>query len=58
MTTIDTKQFPLLSQINAPTDLRQLNEAELVALAVEMREFLLPIHQYFWRTPRRGAWAQ
>lgn len=33
--------FPLLSQINDPKDLRQLSEAQLPALAIELRAFLV-----------------
>ncbi|BCX89167.1 1-deoxy-D-xylulose-5-phosphate synthase [Methylomarinovum tepidoasis] len=38
---IDLKNYPLLSRINSPDDLRQLSEAELTQLAEEVRHFLL-----------------
>lgn len=34
-------QFPLLSQINDPADLRKLSESELPALAAELRHYLI-----------------
>ena len=36
-----SKQFPLLTQINSPADLRQLPEEDLPKLAVEMRDYLI-----------------
>lgn len=36
-----TNQFPLLSQINDPNDLRQLSEEQLPLLATELREYLI-----------------
>lgn len=41
MTTIVQDQFPLLSQINDPSDLRQLPEEKLPQLAIELREYLI-----------------
>src|SRR3990167_11351780 len=41
MMTIVQDQFPLLSQINDPTDLRQLSEEQLPELAIELREYLI-----------------
>ena len=38
--TVDIKKFPLLSQIDLPVDLRQLNEAQLPGLAAELRQFI------------------
>ena len=38
---IDLKKYPLLSRIDSPDDLRQLEEAELTRLAEEVRHFLL-----------------
>lgn len=38
---IDNNQFPLLSQINSPADLRSLKESQLDDLAKEMRQHLL-----------------
>ena len=35
------KHYPLLEQIDLPTDLRKLNENELPVLAEELREFLI-----------------
>lgn len=35
------QSFPLLEQINSPTDLRLLSESQLVVLASELREFLV-----------------
>ena len=37
----DQKKYPLLSRIEGPEDLRQLNEKELETLAEEVRHFLL-----------------
>src|SRR5262245_24035046 len=34
-------RFPLLYQIDTPSDLRQLPESQLVAVAKELREFLI-----------------
>src|SRR3990167_5852503 len=41
MMTIVQDQFPLLSQINDPKDLRQLSEEQLPQLAIELREYLI-----------------
>ncbi len=38
---IDAHQFPLLARIATPEDLRQVPEAELGAVAVELRRFLI-----------------
>jgi len=38
---MSTTTFPLLQNINAPADLRQLSRADLKALATELREFVL-----------------
>ena len=40
-TTIDTKTFPLLSQIDSPNDLKKLTPEQLPQLAHEVREFLI-----------------
>ena len=39
--TIDAEKFPLLSQIDVPEDLRQLGEAQLPTVAVELRQFMI-----------------
>jgi 1-deoxy-D-xylulose-5-phosphate synthase len=41
MTAILTTQFPLLSRIDSPSDLRQLPEHQLIALASELRAYLI-----------------
>ncbi|MBN2701166.1 MAG: 1-deoxy-D-xylulose-5-phosphate synthase [Methylothermaceae bacterium] len=38
---IDHKQYPFLSRLNSPHDLRQLDEEELERLAEELRHYLL-----------------
>ncbi len=38
---VNLSQFPLLKQINLPEDLRRLEESQLVAVADELREFLI-----------------
>jgi len=38
---IDLLEYPLLTQINTPHDLRQLNITELVPLARELRQYLI-----------------
>ena len=38
---VDLKQFPILSQINSPTDLRKLPVEELPKLAEELRDFMV-----------------
>jgi 1-deoxy-D-xylulose-5-phosphate synthase len=38
---VDLTQFPLLSQINSPEDMRDLNLSELEQLADELREFMI-----------------
>jgi len=38
---IDTKKYSLLSQIDSPADLRQLNESQLPQLAAQLRTFLV-----------------
>lgn len=40
---IDTSQYPLLSQIDSPVDLKRLQNDELEELAVEMRRFLIDV---------------
>ncbi|MEX0900619.1 MAG: 1-deoxy-D-xylulose-5-phosphate synthase [Gammaproteobacteria bacterium] len=37
----DSAKFPLLARVNSPADLRQLDEDDLPALAVELRRFLV-----------------
>jgi 1-deoxy-D-xylulose-5-phosphate synthase len=38
---VDLEQFPILRQINSPTDLRTLPAGELPALAAELRDFMV-----------------
>ena len=38
---VDLKQFPILSLINSPADLRNLSTEELPALAEELRDFMV-----------------
>ncbi len=38
---LDPNRFPLLSRINSPADLRQMAEAELLPVTVELRQYLL-----------------
>ncbi|HET6631093.1 MAG TPA: 1-deoxy-D-xylulose-5-phosphate synthase [Rhodanobacteraceae bacterium] len=38
---MDTARYPLLAQIDSPADLRRLAEAELPALAAELRAYLI-----------------
>ena len=35
------EEYPLLNLINSPQDLRELSEGNLIALARELREFLI-----------------
>jgi 1-deoxy-D-xylulose-5-phosphate synthase len=41
MPMIDAKRFPLLARIDSPADLRRLPEAEVEAVAVELRDYLI-----------------
>ena len=38
-----SSRYPLLHQIDSPTDLRGMEESELEALAGELREYLIEI---------------
>ncbi|MFK8067928.1 MAG: 1-deoxy-D-xylulose-5-phosphate synthase [Gammaproteobacteria bacterium] len=40
---MDDTQFPLLSEIDSPSDLRKLTETQLLPLATELRAFLLGV---------------
>ncbi|MCW5568861.1 MAG: hypothetical protein KIS84_11605, partial [Dokdonella sp.] len=38
---IDSSRYPRLSRIDSPADLRQFDEAELPAIAQELRDYLI-----------------
>ncbi len=40
---IDSKQYPLLSKIDTPADLRALDRAQVPAVAEELREYLIDV---------------